>query len=88
MSYAMSKLLYALANDSAVLRSFHADPVETATSFGIDSDDQLDAILRRDVGALADMNIHPLLLMGYAMSSGMSVVDLQDQLSWRAGHPS
>lgn len=80
MNYALNKLLYGLANDAAISRSFEADPVTTAASYGVETD-QLDAILRVDVSKLAEVGVHPLLLMGYALASGMSVADYQKQLS-------
>lgn len=78
--YAVQRVLWDLRHDSNVVSMMAKDPEGTLRAYGL-SDEEVEAMIRRDFRTLLDFGVNPLLLYFGALEMGISRQDYYAMLN-------
>ncbi|MDB5648483.1 MAG: Extradiol ring-cleavage dioxygenase LigAB LigA subunit [Hyphomicrobiales bacterium] len=73
-TYALNKLLREVNRNPQIRERFFKDPAEIVAGFDL-SDDEREAVLRKDVSALYKLGVHGLILRPFTLLQQMSEPD-------------
>lgn len=77
--YQVQKLLFNIHNNLPLRAQFTSDPGEVMANYKL-ADNEAQALLDRDMGALYRMGVNPWLLLQYANITGVNTQDYLRQI--------